>query len=95
MVKEYQIQVVPEIAADWEKLQRVVARRFNLSDNEIFHLEVVRRSIDARKKQVKYNLKIRLYLREKFTEEPISLPDYPSVANASEVLIVGAGPAGV
>jgi len=95
MVKEYQIQVVPEIAADWEKLQRVVARRFNLSDNEIFHLEVVRRSIDARKKQVKYNLKIRLYLREKFTEEPISLPDYPSVANASEVLIVGAGPAGL
>ncbi len=93
--RELSFQVSPEIAANAEAIKHFVSRREGWSLNEITHVEILKRSIDARQKNVKVNLKVQVYLQEDFTEERISIPDYKDVSNAEEVIIVGAGPAGL
>ncbi|WP_233557492.1 NAD(P)/FAD-dependent oxidoreductase [Aquimarina sp. AD1] len=95
MQYEFSIQVSPEIAADPDRLKIMVSRKNGISIDEIRHIQVLKRSIDARQKAIKVNLKIKVFVQEDFEEIPIELPDYPDVSNASEVVIIGAGPAGL
>ncbi|WP_299179422.1 NAD(P)/FAD-dependent oxidoreductase [uncultured Aquimarina sp.] len=95
MQYEFSIQVSPEIAADSDRLKIMVSRKNGISIDEIRHIQVLKRSIDARQKAIKVNLKIKVFVQEDFEEIPIELPDYPDVSNASEVVIIGAGPAGL
>ncbi len=91
----FQIQVSPKEAATPHLLQLTVAKLNGLPEKEITYIEILKRSIDARQKAVKINLKVAVYLNEKYVSESISLPNYPDVHNAKPVIIVGAGPAGL
>lgn len=95
MQKEFQLRVVPEVAADKEKLQNYIAGKSDVSHQDINHIEILRRSIDARQKQVIINLKVNVYVNEEFSVKPVTLPNYPDVSNKEEVLIIGMGPAGL
>ncbi len=95
MKKELQLRVLPEIAGQPERLQQFISKQEGIPENEIRHIEIVKRSIDARQKQVIVNLKVQVYVNEDFHEIPIHLPDYPDVSNAEEVIIIGLGPAGL
>ncbi len=95
MQKEINIQVSPEQAADPALLKSAVSRSSGLPAGEIRHVEILKRSIDARQRKVRINLRVRIYVHEDFEEEEIELPDYPDVSKAREILIVGAGPAGL
>ena len=96
MPREFQFQVSPEVAANESLLAQHVAKLFQVSPKEIQKVVVIKRSIDARQKAVKINLKVMVYLKgEPFLEQKIALPDYQNVANAQEVIVVGAGPAGL
>src|SRR5690606_805241 len=46
-------------------------------------------------KAIKINLKVAVYWKEEYKETTIPLPDYKNVSNNREVIIVGAGPAGL
>ncbi len=95
MLKEFEIQVAPEVAGNQVDLIIAVSKKFGLLQSDIRHLEVLRRSIDARKKPVKVNLKLIVYLNETFEEAHWQKPDYKDVGNKDEVLIIGSGPAGL
>jgi len=95
MIKEFQLQVSPEIAQDQKQLQVFVSRKFHLDPKEIRHVEIEKRSIDARQKNIKINLKVAVYLQEEFTDKPVDLPNYKNVSEAKEVIVIGAGPAGL
>ena len=95
MIKEYQLRVDPETAAKRELLERHLSQEKNISMDEINHIEILKRSIDARQKDVIINLKVNVYVGEEYEEEPITLPDYPHVGSEEEVIIVGMGPAGL
>jgi len=95
MQKICQLRVLPQVAANSDELLAFVSNLNNLPRKDIRHIEIMRRSIDARHRQVFINLKVRVYVNEEFFEQPITLPDYPDISNATEVLIVGAGPAGL
>ena len=95
MQKEFSFQVSPETAASAEGLRHFVSREKGISLGEIKHIEILKRSIDARQKKVKVNLKVQVFVNENFVPQKISLPDYPNVSNAEEVIIIGAGPAGL
>ena len=64
MQKELQFQVDPEVAGIPSLLYAVVAKKFGFNPKEIRHIEVLRKSIDARKKPVKVNLKVQVYINE-------------------------------
>ena len=95
MPKELLIQVSPEIASNELLLKDYLAKQIKVTSNEIQHVTIHKRSIDARQKAIKINLKVLVFLQnEVFIEQKIQLPDYKNVTNAQEVIIVGAGPAG-
>ena len=96
MPQELLLQVSPEIAVNEQLLKEYVAKLIRVSFNEIKHISILKRSIDARQKAIKMNLKVMLYFQEdEFIEEKIQLPEYTAVSNAQEVIVVGAGPAGL
>lgn len=95
MQKELQIRVLPEVAGKSDLLNEYILDKEGLAPEDLRHIEVLRRSIDARARQAYVNLKVRLYINEDFKSEKISIPDYPNVTNAKEVIIIGAGPAGL
>ena len=95
MKREINIQVSPETASDLELLKKEVSRKTGYPESEIWHLEPLKRSIDARQRNIRINLRLRIYLQEAFEEEEPKLPDYPDVSQAPEVLVIGAGPAGL
>ena len=95
MQQEISLQVSPETAANTEALKHHLSREKGIPFAEIRHVEIFKRSIDARQKNVKVNLKLKVFLEEDFEETQISLPEYNDVSNAEPVIIVGAGPAGL
>ena len=96
MPREFQFKVSPEVAANEVLLNQHVAKLFHVSPKEIQKTVVVKRSIDARQKAIKVNIKANVFLvGEEFVESEIELPNYPNVSNEKEVIVVGAGPAGL
>lgn len=95
MITNLDIVLPPEVAGEPEQLKRAVSQKSGVRLDDISHVEILRRSIDARSRQVKINLRVRIYANEAFTETPITLPDYPNVSEREEILIIGAGPAGL
>jgi uncharacterized protein len=96
MPKEFQFQVAPEVASNENLLAQAVAKQLQISVKDIQKVNVQKRSIDARQKVIKFNIKGQVFLQsENYVETPIELPNYPNVSNKQEVIIVGAGPAGL
>jgi uncharacterized FAD-dependent dehydrogenase len=96
MPRELLLQVTPEIAANELLLKDHLSKQIKVSPKEIQHVSILKRSIDARQKAIKINLKVIIYLQgEPFQETKIELPVYKDVSSAQEVIVVGAGPAGL
>ena len=95
MPRELQIQSAPEVAANPQLLKEQVAKLMQVKSSEINHIEILKRSIDARQKTVKINLKLAVYYKETFQETKLELPNYKDVSSKQEVIIIGAGPAGL
>jgi len=95
MQQEFQIQVNPDVAQNPVQLKQFIAKKNKLRINEIKYIEILKRSIDARQKNIKINLKINVFIKEDFIETSIEIPYYNDVSKAKEVLIIGAGPAGL
>jgi len=96
MPQEHLFQTSPEIATNELLLKQHIAKLIKVDAKEIEHISILKRSIDARQKAVKFNLKVTIYFQgETVQEAKIELPEYKNVANAQEVIVVGAGPAGL
>ena len=96
MPQELLLQVNPELAANELLLKEYLSKQVKVSIDEIQHVSILKRSIDARQKSVRINLKVLVYLKgEDFQEIKFQIPEYKNVANAQEVIVVGAGPAGL
>ncbi|MBP2832716.1 FAD-binding protein [Aquimarina sp. U1-2] len=95
MQYELSIQVSPKVAANPELLKEIVASKNDLHIGEIQHIKILKRSIDARQKAIKVNIRLRVFVKEIYVEQPIELPEYPDVTHNQEIIIIGAGPAGL
>ena len=95
MIKEIQLQVLPEQAAKIELLKKIVSEKLDVQKSEISHLEIVKRSIDARQRTIKVNLRLIVFINQEFVKKEEDFPIYKNVEGKEEVIIVGAGPAGM
>jgi len=96
MPQELLLQVTPEIAVNNQLIKEQVAKLICVAVADIKHISILKRSIDARQKAIKFNLKVVIYFQEDdFVEQKIQLPEYKNVSNSQEVIVVGAGPAGL
>ena len=94
MIKTIQIRVSPKCAQKKHLLLKKISNDFNLSKTDIKDINILKKSIDARQKIIKINLKIDVYINEKYIKTPEETI-YKNVRNSREVLIIGAGPAGL
>ena len=91
----YQITLTPEQADNQELIEQEVARSQNIKKNDISEVVVLKRSIDARKTKVKIQLKVEVFQSDE-SPTPLNIDrNYQDVKNSEEVIIIGAGPAGL
>ncbi|WP_149303431.1 NAD(P)/FAD-dependent oxidoreductase [Pareuzebyella sediminis] len=93
MVKTLQLRLPLSEVSQKDILKKRVAQNLGLSDNE-FTIDVLKKSIDARKPKIVFNYKLAVYIGEQQPENKISF-DYKDVSKAKTVHIVGFGPAGM
>lgn len=96
MIQKINLRLTPEKAAQEHLLKIAVAHELGIEASRIKRIDLLRRSIDARQRQVFINLSVNVHI-DKIDDEyrryqPI---DYPDVRNSRQVIIVGAGPAGL
>ncbi len=95
MINTLQIQVLPEVASTPNLLKTTLAEYLNIPKTDIKHIEIFKRSIDARQRITKINLKVAVYIKEKFVQREEDFLEYQNVNGKEEVIIIGAGPAGL
>ena len=95
MTSEYQIRVTPEVASQEERLRRWLADEQGIDERTIYGIRILKRSIDARQRQILVNLKVRVYINELPHDDEFSRTDYPNVEGRPQVIVVGAGPGGL
>lgn len=94
MLNEIEIVCLPQQRDDEMALKKIASSKLKIALNRITALKILKRSIDARGKQVLYRLQIKVYVDEQPEVEIFSV-DYQDVHQAKPVLIIGAGPAGL
>jgi uncharacterized FAD-dependent dehydrogenase len=94
MQKDIEIKLLPAEIDQPEILKKSLSKALNVSLSAINGYRILKRSIDARSRQVIYRLNVRVYIDEPFVTET-SVTYYQNVSNAKPVLIIGAGPAGL
>ncbi|MCX2742333.1 FAD-binding protein [Mangrovivirga sp. M17] len=94
MVKELSLKLPPHLAYQEEELKRIVSSETGYGIENIEFL-IRKRSIDARRKQIVINVNLEVYINEP-APNPVPEPkEYRDVSGKPEVIIVGAGPAGL
>ena len=94
MSKLIQIAVLPQRQEDLEYILEMVLAKEKLQKSDISDWRIRKRSIDARRKPIKINLQIELWIKgEKREVIPPFTPQ--NVSEAKEIAIIGAGPAGL
>ena len=94
MPTEITLVLSPKEAATPKTYTALAARKLGIREDQVALARIVRRSIDARGKNIKVNLGLQLYIDREGLPEPVHF-DYPDVSKAQPVVIVGAGPAGL
>ena len=95
MTNEYQLRVLPQVAASAEKLRKYIAEEQGIAMGALKAVRILKRSIDARQRTIFVNLKVRVYVNEQPTEDEFEHVDYQDVNNSPQVIVVGAGPGGL
>lgn len=95
MPHELNLILTPKQASDKQYYLPIIAKTLKVDPHNIALVRVLRRSIDARGRAVKVNLGVQAFVDEAVPETFSYRFEYPDVRNRDEVVIVGAGPAGL
>ena len=97
MIKDISLRLSPRDAADDSAIRKALARELSVNSAEVNHFVIIRRSVDARQRKIWINLTLRVAFKDdrrvEETFTPVKFKKVP--ADAPQVLIVGAGPAGL
>jgi hypothetical protein len=97
MQKDISLKLNPSEAYSDTVIQSYLAKSAGIGDNDISGFYRLKQSIDARsRQQVWINLTLRVFINEPFHKREIQQITFKEVTHASkQVIIVGAGPAGL
>lgn len=95
MIEEYQIRVLPRDGYSTEAIGAWLVREKDVDKRRLKGVRVLRRSIDARQRQIYMNLSVRAYIDEMPMDEAFEHTNYPDVSRQPTAVVVGAGPGGL
>ena len=95
MTYEYQLRLLPQQAYTEDSIRDYVAHEKGLDVCTITHVQVLKRSIDARQRTIFVNLSVRVFINELPEKLEYQVVNYPDVSHCSQAIVVGAGPGGL
>lgn len=95
MKHELTLVVSPVDAASEGKLKSIAANQIGVSVSSITFLKILKRSIDARSRNIKINLRLDVYTGNSVPQTISYKINYPNVSQRKPVIVIGAGPAGL
>lgn len=94
MTTDYQIRVTPQVAASEQSILQFLADEKGVDVTNVTTTRIVKRSIDARQRNIFINLTVRVYINE-FPSGDFQRTVYPQVDEKPQVLVIGEGPGGL
>ncbi len=94
-MREFEISYRPGTTPDEANVIRTAARTCGVPENKILKIIPLRRSIDARGESVLYRLRMEAWLKGEEPESRYVNANLQNVSSSPQVIIVGAGPAGM
>lgn len=91
MPKEINLVLSPQEASNEEALRTIIKQ----SQGNFHSFRIIRRSIDARSRNIKFNLRVLVYAEGESVEPLWQKVEYQNVSSKAPVIIAGAGPAGL
>ena len=95
MPQDLNLLLTPKQASDKQYYLPIIAKLLNVDPIQIAFVMVTRRSIDARSRDVKVSMGVRVFLDEQVPQILSHQFEYGDVSKRDEVVIVGSGPAGL
>lgn len=96
MTETIDVRVDPRTAAESDLLKKYVSAELGIAADRIKSIDIVRRSIDARQRNVFVILRLTVHIDTIETLLEPEIPNYsPLPHDAPEAIVVGAGPAGL
>ena len=95
MTYEYQLRLLPQQAYTEDSIRDYVAHEKGLDVRTITHVQVLKRSIDARQRTIFVNLSVRVFINELPEKLEYQVVNYPDVSHCPQAIVVGAGPGGL
>jgi uncharacterized FAD-dependent dehydrogenase len=94
MIKELNLVAEPAVAFTETLLKELVAQELGLGPSDTLSVKLLNRSIDARNRRVKINIRLHAFVNEPLKETELNI-HYQNVEGKPVVHIIGAGPAGL
>lgn len=95
MVREFQTRMTPREAADERLIREHVAVENGFDVRTVTAMRIMKRSIDARQRDIFVNLKLKVYINEQPDDAGYTETEYRDVSSSPAVVVVGAGPGGL
>ena len=96
MQREILLQLSPKDAANTAAITEQVATALAISKEKVTGFYLLKKSIDARRKDILINLKIKAFIDEPFQAWEQQRFLFPDVGKSEKrVVVIGAGPAGL
>jgi len=95
MITEIDIVLSPKEASDEKYYKPILAQKLKTNPDKITGIQILRKSIDARRRNVKINLRFRIAVNEPLQKEDKQEFNYLDVSAQKSVIVIGAGPAGL
>ncbi|MEI7597391.1 MAG: FAD-dependent oxidoreductase [Bacteroidota bacterium] len=95
MIKAIELSFNPQQAVDDEFVKSAIASHLQIHSSNISEVQMIKKSIDARKSNIKINIRFNVFIDEKAINQLNYTDSFPDVTSAQSVIIVGAGPGGL
>jgi uncharacterized protein len=95
MLKQVYLNLNPAVASDESKVRKIAATLAGVSVSEISALRIIKKSVDARKRNIRVNLTVEVITGVEQSVQNIAPFQANNISQSREVIIIGAGPAGL
>ncbi len=94
MQQEINISLSPKDASNEHIYKKIASAKAGVDVSRVRHTRIIRKSIDARQRDIKVLLTLQLFVDELPNEKPVNF-HYRNVSNKQVIVVVGSGPAGL
>jgi uncharacterized FAD-dependent dehydrogenase len=89
------LSLKPEEAADEKAIRKIAGELIKVNPSDISAVKIIKQSVDARQKIIKVNLSLEVFIGNESSAPSMEPFVTKNVSKQEEVIIVGAGPAGL